>query len=107
MIAARNDGTKSRKRSPIARHHSTIHENTSSSVRIPNRYLQRVALADLQRSVENYEIRFGLKSDRIREAIDRKTLTETHEVCMWLMDYERLRRATKAQERRRSARVEL
>ena len=107
MIAAQNDGPKSRKRLVIVRHRPFSRSDHRSSSRVPNRLHVEAALADLRRSVANYEIRYGLGSEMVHEAIDRGILRETDEVCSWLMDYERLRRATAKQGRRRPARVEL
>ena len=40
--------------------------------------------------VKAYEERYGMKSNEIHDAIDRGDLNETHDVCRWIIDLERL-----------------
>lgn len=47
----------------------------------------------LEASVEAMEARYGIASADIHAAIESGQLTETQEVCNWLMDYELLSRA--------------
>lgn len=54
---------------------------------------QNLRLQEIRRRVAAYERRYGVQSDRLHAAIDDGTLTETHEVCRWIMDSDLLRRS--------------
>ena len=55
-------------------------------------YLDR--LKEIESHVRAFESQFGIPSERIHEAIDAGELTETEDVCEWIMEYELLQ-ATK------------
>jgi phage baseplate assembly protein W len=51
---------------------------------------QAEILAEIRASVEQYEKRYGMSSDRIHEAIDSGKLVEDFDVCHWIFQYELL-----------------
>ncbi len=51
--------------------------------------------AELEARVKGYEQRYGIPSRSIHAAINRGELTETHDVCRWIIDYDRLRRTAR------------
>lgn len=53
-------------------------------------------VAKLRSRVQAYEGQFNIRSCDIHRAIDAGELTETSEVCRWIMDYDVLARAGKA-----------
>lgn len=57
------------------------------------RYFEQVNT--LRSRVLAYEEQFGILSSEVHEAIDDGRLQETLEVCKWIIDFERLSRATK------------
>lgn len=57
------------------------------------RYVEQVNA--LRSRVLAYEEQFGIPSSEVHEAIDDGRLQETLEVCKWIIDSERLARATK------------
>lgn len=57
------------------------------------RYFEQVNT--LRSRVLAYEEQFGIPSSDVHEAIDDGRLQETLEVCKWIIDFERLTRATK------------
>lgn len=53
-------------------------------------------LAILRSRVRENERKFNIRSCEVHRAIDAGELTETSEVCRWIMDYDVLVRAAKA-----------
>jgi hypothetical protein len=51
---------------------------------------QAVVLAEIRTSVEQYEMRYGLPSDRIHDAIDAGDLIEDQDVGHWIFQYDLL-----------------
>lgn len=49
--------------------------------------------AELEARIKDYEARYRRPSDSIHDAIDRGEITETQEVCRWIMDYDVLQRS--------------
>ena len=54
---------------------------------------QERMLQETRLSVQRFEAKFGMPSERIHEAIEDGTLAETLEVCRWIFQYNLLRRA--------------
>lgn len=44
--------------------------------------------AKIDARIKKYEAQYGMKSDEVHDAIERGDLTETLEVCDWIMDYD-------------------
>lgn len=57
-----------------------------------NPELQRQHRSDLEARVKAYEVKYGMTATEAHEAIDRRELRETLEVCDWLMDDHSLQR---------------
>lgn len=58
-----------------------------------NPELQRQRRADLEARVRAYEVKYGMTATEAHEAIDRRELRETLDVCKWLMDDASLERS--------------
>ena len=58
-----------------------------------NPELQRQYRRDLEATVKAYEEKYGMTGSEAHEAIERRELRETLEVCDWLMDDAALKRA--------------
>lgn len=54
--------------------------------------LQENALVELNHRVEQFEQQFGFPSEEAARAISTGHLTESHEVCQWMLDYKLLLR---------------
>lgn len=54
---------------------------------------QQTQLEVLRTRVAGYERHFGIASSQLHDAIDRGELTETAEVCDWIIDVEQLQRS--------------
>ncbi len=52
---------------------------------------QNAMLAEIRESVEQYEERYGMSSDRIHDAIDAGELVEDRDVGHWIFQYDLLR----------------
>ena len=53
---------------------------------------QETMLAEIRESVKQYEVRYGMSSDCIHDAIDAGELVEDLDVCDWILQYNLLRR---------------
>lgn len=51
---------------------------------------QAAALAEIRTSVEQYERKYGLPSDRVHDAIDAGDLIEDQDVGHWIFQYDLL-----------------
>ena len=49
---------------------------------------------ELEANVQEREKQYGMPSSELSKAIEDGRITETNDVCNWLMDYELLTRAT-------------
>jgi hypothetical protein len=57
--------------------------------------LQQRFAEETRRFVERCEVKYGIPSEEIHQAIDDGRLEETFEVCQWIFEYELLCRAGK------------
>jgi hypothetical protein len=48
-------------------------------------------LAEIRKSVKQYEQRYGMSSDCVHDAIDAGELVEDQDVCHWIFQYDLLR----------------
>jgi hypothetical protein len=52
---------------------------------------QEAMLAEIRKSVKQYEQRYGMSSDCVHDAIDAGELVEDQDVCHWIFQYDLLR----------------